>query len=108
MGALKAVDNLYSYKKHAIVDGINGPEIILLSSIATTSDCAIVPQLDAYVWYYEDKNYADPLIRTTLDLVSKKMRMSSNKQHKVILVKSIQYLVIHMGAIQDLYNALTS
>lgn len=49
MGKLKAVDDLYPHRKHAIVDEINGPEIISLSSIATTLDRAIVPQFDAYV-----------------------------------------------------------
>lgn len=34
--------------------------------------------------------------------------MHSNKQRKKIVVKSIQYLVIHMGALQALYNALSS
>eukprot|EP00547_Thalassionema_nitzschioides_P018160 CAMPEP_0194239472 /NCGR_PEP_ID=MMETSP0158-20130606/5916_1 /TAXON_ID=33649 /ORGANISM="Thalassionema nitzschioides, Strain L26-B" /LENGTH=2221 /DNA_ID=CAMNT_0038973949 /DNA_START=97 /DNA_END=6759 /DNA_ORIENTATION=+ len=104
MEAYQAADDLYSHGKHAEVDGFNGPEMVSLASLATSSDRSIVPQLDSFVRYYGNRNYADDIIRDALNF--NKLTNASKEQRQEIVVKSIQYLVLYMGALQAAYDAL--
>lgn len=104
MQAYQAVDDLYTYGKHAEVDGFNGEEMLTLSSLATTSDRSIVPQLKSFFRYYGNRKYADSLIRDALDPL--KFTNASPEQRKEIVVNAIQYLVVYMGALQAAYAAL--
>ena len=105
MGAYTAVEDLYTYGKHAIVDGISGTVMLSLAQMATTSDRSVVPEFDSFVRYFENNKYADKIIRTALD--KSKQTDASDEQRKELVVKSMQYLVVYMGSLQAMYDAIS-
>jgi hypothetical protein len=105
MEAYDAVEDMYTYGKHATVDGVNGPKMLSLGHIATSSDRSVVPQFDAFVRFYQDNKYADTIIRTALDKT--KLPRASKEQRKEIVIETMQYLVVYMGAMQAMYDAVS-
>lgn len=105
MEAYDAVEDLYTYGKHATVDGVNGPKMLSLGHMATSSDRSVVPQFDAFVRFYQDNKYADTIIRTALDTT--KLPRASKEQRKEIVIETMQFLVVYMGAMQAMYDAVS-
>lgn len=105
MAAYDAVEDLYTYGKHAVVDGMSGPEMLSLSQLATTSDRSVVPQFDTFVRFYGDDKYADSIILTALD--KSKLSGVSDEQRKEIVVKIMQCLVVYMSALQAMYDTVS-
>ena len=105
MEAYDAVDDLYTYGKHATVYGLEGSKLLALGHMATTTDRSVVPQFDAFVRYFQDNKYADTLIRTALDRA--KLSYASKEQRMEIVIGTLKYLVVYMGAIQAMYDAVS-
>lgn len=106
MGAYGAVEDLYSHGKHALVEDENGLETLSLYQMATTSQRSLVPQFDSFNRYYESDKYADDIIRKVLNAEDEKFAQASPEQRREIVVKTMQYLVVYMAALQQMYEAV--
>lgn len=106
MGAYGAVEDLYSHGKHALVDDESGLRTLSLYQMATTSQRSLVPQFDSFNRYYESDKYADDIIRGALDVENEKFKQASPEQRQEIVVKTMQYLVVYMAALQEMYQAI--
>ena len=106
MGAYGAVEGLYSHGKHALVEDENGLRTLSLYQMATTSQRSLVPQFDSFKRYYESNKYADDIIRSALDTENDKFRLASSEQRQEVVVKTMQYLVVYMAALQEMYQAI--
>lgn len=105
MKAYSAVEELYTYGKHAVVKGVNGEEALTLSRLATTSARTLVPQYDSFVRYFNDDNkYADTIIRTAL--APSQLTTASDQQRREIVVRSMQCLVLYMAVLEQMYTAV--
>ena len=101
MKAYNAVDELYTYGKHA--RGSNGVSISL-GQLATTKHRSIVPDFDAFVRYYTQDTYADNIIRTALDPLQ---RSWTDGQRRTVVIKATQVLVMYFAALQNAYEAVS-
>ena len=106
MGAYTAVRDLYSNGKHALVEDENGLQTLSLYQLATTSQRSLVPQFDSFNRYYESKKYADDIIGQALDTDNEKFKLASPEQRREVVVKTMQYLVVYMASLEQLYQAI--
>ena len=103
--AFAACEDVYLYGKHATVYEGNEIVTLSLSQLATTSDRTIVPRYEQFVQYFDsDNNYADTLIMRAMDITG--FPGASGAQRKEIVVKSMQYLVLFMSILQQMYESL--
>lgn len=106
MEAYGAVEDLYSHGKHALIEDESGLQTLSLYQMATSSERSIVPQFDSFNRYYESDKYADEIIRKALNISDDKFGQASVEQRREIVVKTLQYLVVYMGALQEMYQAV--
>lgn len=106
MGAYGAVEDLYSHGKHALVEDEGGLQTLSLYQMATTSQRSVVPQFDSFNRYYESDKYADDIIRKALNENDEKFGPASAEQRREIVVKTMQYLVVYMAALQEMYQSI--
>jgi len=74
--------------------------------MATTSQRSVVPQYDSFIRYYESDKYADDIIRKALDPNDEKFSQASDEQRREVVVKTMQYLVVYMASLQEMYQAI--
>jgi len=106
--AYDAVADLYVHGKHARIDGINGEETVSLARLATTSERTIVPQFDSFTRHFEDANYADKIILAALSPTDPTYQLASPGQRREIVMKTMSYMVLYMGALQQMYEAVSN
>jgi len=97
MKAYDAVDEIYTYGKHARKSGIS------LGQFATSKHRSIVPEYDAFVRYYGQDTYADDIIRTALNTLESTW---TDEQRRMVVVKSSQVLVMYFAVLQNAYEAV--
>jgi hypothetical protein len=103
--ASNACQDIYLYGKHAVVNGVNGAETLSLSQLATTSDRTVVPQYEKFEQYFgSDSKYAETMIIRAMSAIN--FPGASVSQLRAIAVNSMQYLVLYMAILQEMYAAL--
>jgi len=89
-----------------MVEDENGLQTLSLYQMATTAQRSLVPQFDSFNRYYESEKYADDIIRQALDTENEKFKLASNGQRREVVVKTMQYLVVYMAALEEMYKAI--
>ena len=107
-----AVEDIYSLGKHALLQTVHGEELVSLKELATTSRREIVPSFIVFQRYFTDEfsnsndaeNYGHHLVQRALD--GKDFSQASVDERREVVVKTLQYMVTYMAALQDMYDAI--
>lgn len=110
--AYDAVRDYYTLGRHASITTRIGDEVFSLKDLATTSTRQIVPSFEYFKNYFgaevdeiEDAaDYADHMITMALD--TDKLSLASPEQRTEIVVKTSQYMVVYMAALEAMYEAI--
>ncbi len=110
--AYDAVRDYYTLGRHASMTTRIGDEVFSLKDLATTSTRQIVPSFEYFKNYFgaevdeiEDAaDYADHMISMALD--TDKLPLASTEQRTEIVVKTSQYMVVFMAALEAMYEAI--
>jgi len=101
-GAISAAADLYMYGRNAVA---SDSETMSLQDLATDSNRNKVPEYSVYSQYYNDGDYADNFVKS--GLLASKMPGATLEQRKEIVVKGSQYVVVHLGALTAMHEALS-
>jgi len=102
-GAISAARDLYVYGRHAV---ISDSKTLSLHELATDSNRSKVPEYSVYSAYYKDNDYAENLVNS--GFTTSKIPGATKDQRKEIVVKGSQYLVVHLGALTAMHEALSA
>jgi len=110
--AYDAVKDYYSLGRHASYKTRLGDEVFSLKDLATTSSRQIVPSFEFFRNYFEAEvdevanaaEYADHIISAALDTST--WPLASPEQRTEIVVKTSQYMIVYMAALEAMYEAI--
>jgi len=110
--AYGAVKDIYTFGKHSSVETLQGEELISFEQLARTSAREIVPSFNSFKRFFEDefdndanaKVYGHYILTRALD--QGEMPMASQEQRREMVIKTLQYMVGNMGALQYMYEAV--
>ena len=105
-GALDAAKDIYFHGKHAVIMSDNQKEPLSLRTLATSSKRRqYIPTFPEFSEYFGgNDNYADGEIVKLFDEFSS--FLGSPKQYRTVIVKTLQYQVTFMAALQRIYQAI--
>jgi len=110
--AYDAVKDYYTLGRHASMTTRLGEQVFSLKDLATTSTRQIVPSYEYFKNYFgaevdeieEAGDYAHHIITRTLD--TDQWPLASPEQRTEIVVKTAQYMVVYMAALEAMYEAI--
>jgi len=102
-GAFSAAADLYKYGRNALD---SDSKTLSLQDLATDSNRNKVPEYSVYSQYYNDGDYANNFVKS--GLLASKMPGATIEQRKEIVVKGSQYVVVHLGALTAMHEALSA
>jgi hypothetical protein len=102
--AYAAAFELYSFGKHASLNGTSDDTSVSLSDLATSDDRSIVPEYESYVQFYNgDPKFANALVHAALDSSG-----TSAVQRRVQVVGISQYMIVYVSILQAMHRAIES
>jgi hypothetical protein len=104
MNAVEAAKEIYTYGRHAVVEGADGPETLSFYHLASTAERTVVPQFDSFTRYYDSDKYADVFIRQAFN--PDEIFGASPQQRREIVVKTMQFIIVYMTSLQFMHEAI--
>ena len=102
--AYAAAFELYSFGKHASLNGTSDDTSLSLSDLATSDDRSIVPEYESYVRFYNgDPKFSNALVRAALDSSG-----TTEEQRRIQVVGISQYMIIYVTILQAMHSAIQS